>query len=118
MARALVLCQTRNPDTPKLQIRGVFTQKKKLWIAITSLAGDLTGWKIFDDVQAKEYDANYNSLCNRLRINGRTTIINPEGVRIFLVVDSQMNSLRDWDTDNENKPKLNPLGGTDDDEEK
>lgn len=115
MARALVLCQAKSHDSPKLQVRGVFTQKKKLWEALSG-CGHQIGWKVLDDVVGKEYDSTYTNLCNRLRLVGRATIINAEGERVFLVVDTQVNELRDWDTGEDGKPVLNPVKGVDEPE--
>jgi len=105
MARALVLCQVK---TDKLQIRGTFSQKKKLWEALGG-CGHQVGWKVLDDVAGKEYDSTYANLCNRLRLVGRATILNAEGKRIFLVVDTKVNEIRDWDTGEDGKPVLNPV---------
>ena len=111
MARALVLCQVKNPETPKLQVRGVFSQKKKLWETIEKLAGDMTGWKNYDDVSEKDYDSTYATLCNRLRLIGRVTIKNTEGQRIFLIVDTKINEVRNWDTDEDGVLTINPVQG-------
>ena len=108
MARALVLCQVKNSDVPKLQVRGTFSQKKKLWEVLGSCGGHQVGWKIFDDVAEKQYDMSYSALCNRLRLTGRATILNAEGKRIFLVVDTEKNVVRDWDTGEDGKPVANP----------
>jgi hypothetical protein len=97
-------------------IRGVFTQKKKLWEAVGKLAGEMKGWHVLDDVAGKSYEATYANLCNRLRLIGRATVTNPEGMRVFLIVDAQMNSVRDWDVDEEGKPQPNPIKGEADEE--
>lgn len=105
MARSLVLCQVK---TDKLQVRGTFSQKKKLWEVLGG-CGHQVGWKVLDDVAGKEYDSTYANLCNRLRLVGRATVLNAEGQRIFLVVDTKVNELRDWDTGEDGKPVLNPV---------
>ena len=40
---------------------------------------------------------------------GRATILDAEGKRIFLVVDTKVNEIRDWDTGENGKPVLNPV---------
>jgi hypothetical protein len=117
MARVLVLCQTKNPDVPKLQVRGTFSQKKKLWEVLGTCGGPQVGWKIVDDVSEKQYDLSYSTLCNRLRLTGRATILNAEGKKIFLVVNTEKNVLRDWDTGEDGKPVLNPVKGEEDAQE-
>jgi hypothetical protein len=79
-----------------------------LWEALGG-CGHQVGWKVLDDVAGKEYDSTYANLCNRLRLVGRATILNAEGKRIFLVVDTKVNEIRDWDTGEDGKPVLNPV---------
>lgn len=109
MARVLVLLQTKDADVPKLQVRGTFSQKKKLWEVLGSCGGHQVGWKILDDVSEKQYDMSYGALCSRLRAIGRVTVLDGEGRRVFLIVETQKNALRDWDTGEEGKPVLNPV---------
>jgi hypothetical protein len=116
MARVIVLGQVKEGNQ-KVQLRGVFTQKKKLWQAIETIAGPIQGKFILDDVSGKEYDATYANLCNRLRLIGRATLLGPDKQRECLIIESMLNEIRDWDTDENNNPKLNPVKGNEDDKE-
>ena len=116
MAKVTVILQSRQTGVSKGQVRGVFTQKKKLWTALEELAGSMAGKFIIDDVTEKEYDASYKSLCDRLRTVGRATILDVNKIREFLVVETNMNEARDWDTGDDGIPRLNPAKGADDDE--
>lgn len=104
----LVLCQTRSPESGKLQIRGIFTQKKKLWEVLGQLDPELERLVILDDVSGKKRDADYNKLCNVITTVGRATLLGQDGQRRFLVVSVTPNELRDWDTGDDGSPKLNP----------
>ena len=108
MARVQVLGQ-RCPYGGKMLIRGVFTQKKKLWVAMEEIAspGELSSMMVVDDVTGKELPASYGALCDRLRVVGRATVVK-DGEREFQVVDAETNLLRGWDVGEEG-PKCNPV---------
>lgn len=109
MARVQVLGQ-RCPHGGKMLIRGVYTQKKKLWAAMEEAAGGVLGdLTIVDDVSGREAPASYGLLCDRLRVIGRATLVGPDGRREFQVVDAITNETRDWDVDEEG-PRCNPAG--------
>ena len=91
-------------------IRGVFTQKKKLWGAMQeafapSVLEDLT---LVDDISGRSVPASYGALCDRLRTTGRATFTAEDGKREFQVVDAATNEIRDWDVDEEG-PRCNPV---------
>ncbi len=118
MGKALSLFQTHKA-TGKLQLRTTFSNKKVLWEAMTSLVADgpdLTGWVVLDDVTEKKYAALYRTMCDRLRLVGRATLLRPDGQREFLVIVRKMNTLSDWDTDDAGKPRLNPVEDSADEE--
>lgn len=117
MAKVTVILQPRKAGSSKGGVRGVFTQKKKLWAALESLAGSLTGKFIIDDVTEKEYDATYKGMCDRLRTVGRATVLSAEKTREFLVIETNMNEVRDWDTSDDGVPRINPAKGADDEKE-
>jgi hypothetical protein len=116
MAKVTILGQVRQSGGKRVQVRGVFTQKKKLWVALEKIAGSLIGKFFFDDVTSKEYDPTYSVLCNRLRITGRATILDEHKEKEFLVVETTTNEIRDWDTTEDGLPKCNPAKGADDEE--
>jgi hypothetical protein len=109
MAKVQVLGQ-RCPHGDKMLIRGVFTQRKKLWEAMekalkTCKLEDLT---IAEDISDKTYPASYKNLCNQLRLVGRASLVDADGSRVFQVVDAETNVIRGWDVDAEG-PRCNPL---------
>jgi hypothetical protein len=89
-------------------IRGVFTQKIKLWNMIEELVESVDKLLIKDDFSDKTTPCTYNILCTRLRKIGRVTISDGEGP-LFQIVDASTNQLRDWDVDEEGEPKCNPV---------
>lgn len=105
----LVLCQTRTPESERLQIRGIFTQKKKLWETLAELEPGLETLVLLDDVSGKKRDANYTKLCAVVATVGRATLLGQDGRRKFLIVSVVPNQLRNWDTDDDGKPQLNPV---------
>jgi len=90
-------------------IRGVFSQKKKLWDEMEKMAGPeaLSGMTVLDDVSGKEVPASYGALCDRLRVVGRAALLK-DGEREFQIVDAEMNKLRGWDIGEEG-PRCNPV---------
>ena len=110
MARVQVLGQ-RCPHGNKMLIRGVFTQRKKLYATMLELSGkdSLTEMELLDDITGKMMPANYNALCKQLRQTGRATLVGPDGKREFQVIDAVTNEIRDWDVDEEG-PRCNPVG--------
>ena len=107
MAKVLILGQRRSDESNRVQIRGVFSQKKKLWGELESLA-DLSTAMLLDDVTRKESKAKYHLLCGLMTTAGRATILDSNGDRQFIVWETEMNQLRDWDTDDEG-PVYNPV---------
>ena len=100
MARVQTLGQ-RHPQTGKMLIRCcAFSQKKKVWTALESLA-DLTVLELFNDVTEKRSRLTYGGLCEMLRVNGRASIVAANGQREFQIIDGETNILRDWDVDEE-----------------
>ena len=91
-------------------IRGVFTQKKKLWAAMEEVfaPASLEDLTIVDDVSGRSVPASYGALCDRLRTIGRATFTAADGKREFQVIDAATNEVRDWDVDEEG-PKCNPV---------
>jgi hypothetical protein len=100
MAKVQVLGQMC-PHGGAMLIRGVFTQKKKLWAAMEEAAApvDLGELLIVDDVSGRTAPASYGLLCDRLRVVGRAALVGPDGRREFQVVDAATNELRGWDVD-------------------
>jgi len=109
MARVQVLGQ-RCPHGGKMLIRGVFTQRKKLWEAMAQVfkPESLTSLSIFDDTTNKTVPATYDWLCKLLRENGRAALVDESERREFQIVDAETNILRDWDVDEEG-PRCNPV---------
>jgi hypothetical protein len=110
MAKVQVLGQ-RCPHGGKMLVRGVFTQRKKLYAAMLELSGEdsWTEMELLDDVSGKTMPMNYNALCKQLRVTGRATVLGPDGKREFQVIDAATNEIRDWDVDEEG-PRCNPVG--------
>ena len=108
MAKVQVLGQ-RCRHGGKMLVRGVFTQKKKLWEAMEESFSPhpLDSLVIVNDVSGSSVPASYGALCDRLRVLGRATFVAPDGRREFQVVDAVTNELRDWDVDEEG-PRCNP----------
>ncbi len=109
MAKVQVLGQ-RCPHGDKMLIRGVFTQRKKLWEAMEKAlkSSSLEDLKIVDDMSDKEYAATYDALCKQLRLVGRASLVDQDGRREFQVVDAVTNEIRGWDVDQEG-PRCNPV---------
>lgn len=110
MAKVQVLGQ-RCPHGDKMLIRGVFTQRKKLWEAMAKAIGGkaLDGLLLFDDMTGKTSPSNYNALCKLLRETGRAALVEEESkLRVFQVVDAATNEIRAWDM-NEEGPVCNPI---------
>lgn len=107
MAKVQVLGQ-RCPHGKKMLIRGVFTQKIKLWTGIEELVESVDDLLIKDDFSDKTMPCTYGKLCNQLTKIGRVTIIDSDGP-LFQVVDAEQNQLRDWDVDEGGEPKCNPV---------
>lgn len=109
MARVQILGQ-RCPHGGQMLIRGVFTQKKKLWDAMAEAytIGELADLTMLDDISGGSAPASYASLCTRLRQVGRAALAAPDGKREFQVVDAVTNKIRDWDVDEEG-PRCNPV---------
>jgi hypothetical protein len=109
MARVQVLGQGCR-KTGKMLVRGVYTQKKKLWEAMEEVFdGKLADLNLFDDVSDKTLQASYKGLCERLRVMGRATLVSMDGERVFQVIDAETNELRGWDVDEDGKPVCNPV---------
>jgi len=125
MAKVQILGQ-RCPHGDKMLIRGVFTQKVKLWAGICNLlveAGVLTQAQakeaiktgkleclyLFDDIAAKTVPATYGTLCKHLQVMGRAAFVEDDRRREFQVVDALTNEIRGWDVDEEG-PRCNPAG--------
>jgi len=108
MARVCVLGQS-HPTLKKLMIRGTFTQRKKLWAAMESLAtGKIAEMNIHDDMANTDVAASYEALCRKLSKAGRVTLMDTSGTRVFLVCETVMNEVRDWDATDTGELKLNP----------
>ncbi len=107
MAKILMLGQRHPGGHEKVGVRGFYTQKKTLWAAMQSVV-DPTTLILRDDVTGKEIQASYNGLCDKLRRAGRACLVEPDGKRLFLVVEGRTNELREWDVDEEGKPRYNP----------
>ena len=107
MARIRMLAQRHPYGQDKVMMRGAFTQKKKLWEAMSTVV-DPTTLILKDDVSGKEIQASYNGLCDKLRRAGRAVFNEPDGRRMFLVAEAVTNELRDWDVDENGVPRYNP----------
>ena len=110
MAKISVMGQVcPHGDAHRILIRGVFTQKKKLWKAMEEVFdGNLEDLQIFDDVNSRDVTMSYNALCNQLRINGRCTLTLENGDKQFLIVDGVTNEIRGWDINEEGEAVCNP----------
>ena len=124
MARVIILCESP-PGQGKCLVRGAYTQRKKVWAAIEQSVGGLQSTHaLADDITGKEFPAKYPKLCDLLRRNGRALLLEPgstyrepgESARRFLLVEGELNKLRDWDLDDEGRPRPCPLGGAEDGE--
>lgn len=110
-SKLLVLGQRhRLGGRDRMMVRGVFTQKKLLWDALEDIVHDIGSLTALDDVAGQEAQLSYKVLCDRIRKAGRLTITS-DGERLFLVVESPVNSLRDWDVNDEGEPRYNPVNG-------
>lgn len=110
MAQKFIAAQVRtSPDQRKTtQIRGVFSQKKKLWEGFFKGQYE-TGHFLYEDTIDKTRDMTYNNLCNVLTNNGRVVIIDSEGERQAIIVAASENELRGWDNDESGTPVANPV---------
>ena len=113
MALKLILAQVREvpADGRKtVQIRGVFSQKKKLWdIAILPQFPVQEGFAFYDDVTQKTKDMAYGNLCNMLTATGRLVILDRDGNRVAQMWSAVENDLRKWDTDENGVPIVNAI---------
>jgi hypothetical protein len=108
MARITSLYQ-RHPKVGQMFYRGPYTQKKKVWEAMESLVGPLDSMILFDDVAGTESRLSYSRLCDSLRLRGRAVVARPDGEKEFMLLDSELNSLRNWDVDDDGSPIPNPV---------
>jgi len=109
MARVLVLAQRRLGCHPvRAMCRGVFTQKKKLWEVMEGIFAGLEDMRLLDDVTGKTGILKYGSLCSKLKTNGRAVIVDEEGSRVFLIIETEMNKVRSWDVNEQGDPVANP----------
>ena len=110
MARVLTLGQ-RCPHGDKMLPRGTFSQKKKIWEVLEQLTEPAKpeNLELLDDVTGKKTPATYGGLCEKLRTNGRASLVALDGVREFQIFEGEMNELRPWDVDEEGKPRCNPV---------
>jgi hypothetical protein len=107
MARMIVMAQ-KGPGGGML-VRGLFTQKKKLWEALEQLEPAMSSMVVFDDVSASESPVSYRKVCDMLRVNGRAVIALKGGDKEFLMIESEVNRLRDWDVGQDGVPVPNPV---------
>jgi hypothetical protein len=110
MAKVIVLFQRGSVEPRKMMLRGVFTQKKKVWE--TFIVGFIKDKKFyfFDDVTEKRYDASYGRMCALLARAGRAWLVDTEtGSPEALLIETQMNALRNRDVDDAGKPRNNPV---------
>lgn len=110
MAKVIVLFQRGSVKPRKMMPRGVFTQKKKVWEAFVE--GFVKGkpFQFYDDVLEKRSDANYGRMCALLAKVGRAWLVNTEtGEPEALLVEMQVNALRNRDVDDAGKPRNNPV---------
>jgi hypothetical protein len=117
MARMLILAQARtlaSAETGKVQVRGVFSQKKKLLTFLQSQELELDKMLLFDDVAGKDREFKYTTLCNIVSANGRAVIKDAAGRKQYLIVEAAVNAPRGWDTDENGNPVANPTKGDDD----
>ena len=108
MAKVQVLGQCC-PYGGKMLIRGVFSQKKKLWEALIEISGEskLLEMIVIGEVGYSEMTATYTHVCNRLRVMGRVALAY-NGIREFQIVDVATNEIRAWDIE-EDGPVCNPV---------
>lgn len=108
MAKVTILGQTHD-KVGKLFVRGVFTQKKKLWEAMAGATSiPLTDFTLIDDMNQTELAASYEGLCRKLAKSGRATLAKSDKSRMFLVVECTLNELREFDIDDAGELKFNP----------
>lgn len=109
MAKVQILGQ-RCPHVGKMLIRGVFTQKVKLWNVIENIIqSDSITLMMKDDFTGALTLCTYNRVCKTLREVGRVTLTDEDGKPIFQIVDTETNQLRDWDVDEDGAPRCNPV---------
>lgn len=106
MPKVIILGQAHK-GSGKMLIRGVFSTKKNLWSELEKLS-NISSLIITDDVEGKSKPADYNFLCDRLRVVGRASLMK-DGNREFQIVEANMNELRGWDLNEEGKPVCNPM---------
>lgn len=108
MAKVEILGQAHQDG--RMLIRGVFSQKKNLWDAIAECYPDNVENDLnLRDDEGKEVGANYARLCTALRKTGRATFFKKDGTRVFQVIESNMNQVREWDIDQDGNPVPNPV---------
>jgi hypothetical protein len=109
MAKLQVLGQ-KCPQSGKMHVRGIFTQKKIIWAEMVKLtSSDLSDFVLFDDITGEETPITYPKLCAKMKDNGRVSICK-NGQREFQIYDCKENEIREWDVDEEGKPRCNPIG--------
>ena len=107
MARVVVLGE-RHPKLNLMVVRGVFTQRKKLWDQLVNDHSDIEEMKIVSDMGEKDLDTTSVNFSLRIAKDGRTAICK-DGVRMFQVIETNLNEIRGWDFDAEGNLVCNPI---------
>ena len=112
MSQRFVFAQARDIPGQRrtIQIRGVFSQKKKLWeSAILTQFPKEQGYTLYDDVAKKSWEIDYGRLCILLTKMGRAVIVDRDGSRIVAIKALSDNEISNWDTDDMGEPVPNPV---------
>lgn len=113
MPQKFIVAQTKVAgERTTTQIRGSFSQKKKLWDIVFTPLGWTSGHSLYDDVSKKVKDMTYGNLCNLLTNNGRAVVIGQASERVALIVSASENDIRPWDTDESGEAIPNPVAAS------
>lgn len=107
MARVVVLGE-RHPKLNMMVVRGVFTQRKKLWDQLSDDHKDLDSMKLVSGMGEKDLDATRENMNSRVAKDGRAAICK-DGVRMFQIIETNLNEIRGWDFDEEGNLVCNPI---------
>lgn len=111
MAKKIILTKkSSNLSVGKMEVVGVFTQKKILWETINDLDPNIESHTLYNDVADKSVDTTYSWLCKLLTKSGRAHIIEKDTRKpLFFMVECEENTVRDSDFDEDGSPVYNPV---------
>ena len=115
------MASTRGSPDHRMQIEGVWTQRKKVWNAIERMEGVpvtpgcavIGKLALVDDVKLRKTELHYQKLCALLRANGRAGLRSTETGVSYLLVECEPNSPRGRDLDRNGEPQPCPIGNPD-----